>query len=335
MAVEEVSASGGIDGRPLEIRREDDNESVNEGRLMAQTLVNDPDVMAVIGHLQSHVTVPAAAIYELGGVLLFAPAATSPELTSKGYRHIFRGTFDDAFTGSKLAEYALARGWKKIAIYYVRSIYGRTLSNAFEERLSRDLEAQVVARDSYDPVQRVRAEKLEQEIVRWRQLELDAIFLASEVPAAGDIIRTIRTAGIDVPILGGDAMSSPALIQTGGEAVEGTVVACFFHPEDPRPVVREFVEQFRAEHGKVPDVGAALAYDAVKVLVHAMRQAGTPAPGAVAEALRTMAPFEGVTGTFAFDDSGTLEGRRPCLVEVRDGDFHYSSASAGGSGGES
>ena len=322
MAVDNINDAGGVLGRPIRVMAVDDRQSVNEGRLVAQRLAENPEIMAVIGHLQSYVTVLAAAIYDLAGLVLVAPAATSAELTSKGYRRVFRATLTDQIIGSHLAELAQLREYRRMAIYYVRSDYGRALANAFEEH-SYNLDVAVVARQSYDPNQDFSQRLLEPVLQEWGQMDLDAVFLAGQVPGAGRVIAAIRSAGIEVPILGSDAMGSPSLIAEGGVAVEGTVVASFFHPDDPRPEVRSFVNDFRARSGHDPDVASALGYDAVRLLGHAMELAGSPAPESVANALHGMNEWTGVTGSFAFDESGDLVGRRPIYVVVRDGGFDF------------
>jgi branched-chain amino acid transport system substrate-binding protein len=312
----------------------DDQESVNEGRLVAQQLADDPTVMAVIGHLQSHVTVPAAAIYDLAGLVLVAPAATSADLTSAGYRRVFRATFTDGAVGAQLAQYALDQGYRRVAIYYVRTIYGRALANAFEEALSGAGGAQVVTRDSYDPSQELGGETLGPVLSRWRQVEVDAIFLAGEVPSAGRLLRVIRREGVETPIIGGDAMSSPTLLQEAAGAAEGIVVACFFHPDEPRPEVARFNETFRARHGTVPDGGAALGYDVLRLLADAMRKAASPAPEHVAEVLHQVEGWPGVTGSFTFDEKGDLLDRRIPMCVVRDGSFRYLPTSEGPGGSD-
>lgn len=322
LAVAEVNDSGGIRGRSLRLVREDDRESVNEARLVAQRLAENPEVMAVIGHLQSYVTVPAAAIYDLAGLVLLAPATTSAELTAKGYPTVFRGTVTDQVVGRQLAEHAIAQGYRRIAVYYERSIYGRALANAFEERLASST-AEIVARESYDLEIRPREATIEPMLGHWGTLELDAVFLAGQVPSAGELIAVFRRSGFNVPVLGGDAMSSPGLIDVGGEAVEGTVVASFFHPDEPRPEVGRFVEVFRERYGEVPDAGAALGYDSVHLLAQAMRGAASPAPPDVAQALRDLRGWSGVTGPFRFDEKGDLVDRRVIKSVVRNGRFEY------------
>jgi len=322
LAVEQVNAAGGIRGRRLRVVRHDDGQSVNEGRLVAQRIAEDPQVMAVVGHLQSYVTVPAAAVYDLSGLVLLAPASTDAELTSKGYTRTFRGTFTDADVGRAMADYALAQQYRRIAIYYVRSNYGRALANAFEERAMAS-GVQIVARASYDGGETADVRSFAPTLRQWSQLQIDAVFLAGEVPLAGTLIRQIREAGIRSPVLGGDAMSSPALLSVGGDAVEGTVVASMFHPGEPRPQVRTFVEQFRARYGADPDPGSALGYDAVRLLAHAMSQAPSVAPAEVATSLHALRDWPGVTGTFSFDEHGNLSGRRIVKMVVRDGRFEY------------
>lgn len=320
MAADEINGAGGVLGRHISLVTVDDQESVNEGRLVAQRLAGDPEIMAIVGHLQSYVTVPAAAIYDLAGLLLVAPTSTSAELTSKGYERVFRATLTDQVIGRAMAEFAELREYRRVAIYYVRNGYGRALANAFEER-SYDLDIGVVARQSYDPNQDFGQRALEPVLQEWRQMDLDAVFLAGQVPVAGRVITGLRSAGIDAPILGSDAMSAPSLITEGGFAAEGTVVASLFHPVDPRPAVQRFVSDFRARNDHDPDTAAALGYDAVRLLAHAMETAGSPAPERVADAMRGVRAWKGVTGSFTFDEKGDLVGRQPVHLVVRNGAF--------------
>lgn len=322
MAVDEVNAAGGIGGRPLALRMEDDRGSVNDGLLVAQRLADDPTVAAVIGHLNSYVTVPAAAVYEAGGLVLVAPASTDPSLTAKGHARVFRIVPTDRQTGREMAEFASARGHRRVAIYYVRNSYGRALANAFEERAA-TAGVTVVARASYAPEAAGDGRTFAPTLGEWKDMELDAIFLAGQVPQAGYLVAEARRQGITVPVLGADAMLSPRLIQAGAGAVEGTVVPAPFHLEEPRPEVRRFAERFRARYGRDADAGAALGYDAVHTLAAAMRRAGSAAPEDVAAALRDLRDLDGVTGRITFDERGDLASREIRKAIVRDGAFRY------------
>lgn len=322
MAVEEVNAAGGIGGRRLKLRMEDDRGSVNDGLLVAQKLADDPSVAAVIGHLHSYVTVPAASIYETAGMVLLAPASTDPELTAKGYSRTFRLIPTDQQTGREMAEYASQQGFRRVAIYYVRNGYGRALANAFEERAAA-AGLTVVARASYAPEAQGDGRTFAPTLAEWKDTSLDAIFLAGQVPQAGYLVAEARRQGIAVPILGDDAMSSRALMQAGAGAVEGTVVPTPFDPGEPRLEVRRFTATFHRRYGTNPDAGAALGYDAVQVLAAAMRAAKSAAPEDVAAALRATKDHQGVTGLVSFDARGDLRARAMVKTVVRGGTFHY------------
>ena len=321
MAADEINASGGVLGRKIRIVREDDHESVDEGRLVAQRFAENPDVVAVIGHLQSYVTLPAAPIYDLAGLVLLAPAATDPGLTGGAYRRVFRGTFSDLVAGRQLADFARSRGYRDVAIYYVRNAYGRGLANAFEERAG-EVGIRIAARQSYDPNAAPTAQGLEPLLSEWKNVDFDAIFLAGETPHAAVFLSEARRHGITVPVLGGDALGVPDLLSAGA-AAEGTVAVAAFHPDVPDPEVRRFTAAFQQRYGREPDAGAALAYDAVRVLADAMKRAGSADPERVAEALHATRDWRGVTGPFTYDAQGDLPGKPIITVVVRGGRFEY------------
>lgn len=326
MAVDEINAAGGVRGRQIVLRKEDDHEAVDEGELVAQRLANDPDVVAVIGHLQSYVAVPASAIYDLSGLLMIAPTATDPELTAHGYSRVFRATFTDAEVGRQMAEFAARQGYRRIGIYYIRSDYGRNLANAFEERAN-DLGLTIPVRQSYEPNDPAGSDSFGPALRGWSDAGLDAIFLAGEVPSAARAIVAARAEGLTVPIIGGDAMSSGELISVAGSAAEGTVVATAFHADEPRPEVRRFTVAFEKRYGAAPDAGSALGYDVIRLLASAMERAGSSIPDSVASALHAMHGWKGVTGEFTFDSEGNLVGRSIAKMVVRHGVFEYLSDS--------
>jgi len=322
MAMEEVNAEGGVAGRRLRLVRYDDKESIDEGRLVAQRIAQDPDVVAVIGHLQSYITVQAARVYDQAGLVLMAPTATAPDLTEQGFTRVFRATFTDETVGSQLADLAAARRLGSVGILYIRNTYGRNVANAFEMRAAQ-LGIRIAIRDSYDPSEQADARSFERILRVWKNQEIDVIMLAGEVPSAAIFVSQARAQGIEVPILGGDAMSSPGLMAVAGRAAEGMIVASFFHPDEPRQETARFVAAFQRRYGVAADAGSALGYDCVRVIARAMKQAGSVAPDDVAVALRTLAVNEGVTGTFRFDSHGEMVAKPIVMSIVRDGRFNY------------
>lgn len=321
MAVDEINAAGGIEARRLRLARFDDRESIDQGRIVAQQIADDPAVVAVIGHLQSYVTVEAASVYNRAGLVLLAPTATDPRLTRLGYKRVFRATFTDDAMGRRLADHVASQQRKKIAVYYIRNDYGRNVANAFETR-ARELGVAVLARSSYDASEQVTERTFDQVLSDWKPMELDTIVLAGEVPSAAIFVAQARRKGITAPIVGGDAMSSTVLMKIAGQAAEGMIVATYFHPDQPRPEIERFSAAFTARYGAPPDAGAALGYDCARLLGNAMRSAGSAAPDDVAKALGDLAGWPGVTATFSFDESG--DAATPVVLSiVRQGRFEY------------
>lgn len=321
MAVDEVNASGGVNGRRLRLARYDDRESINQGRIVAQQIAADPDVVAVIGHLQSYITVQTAGVYDQAGLVMVAPTATDPKLTQLGYARVFRATFTDDSVGRQLGELVASQQRKNVAVYYIRNDYGRNVANAFEER-ARQLGVAVQARNSYDPSEQASERTFDQVLTEWKPMGLDAILLAGEVPSAAIFVAQARRKGIDVSIFGGDAMSSPALMAIAGAAAEGTTVASYFSLDEPRPEVVRFSAAFAAKFKAPPDAGSALGYDCVMLLAHAMKEARSAVPDDVARQLHALKDWRGTTGTFSFDDAGNAT--KPVIFSVvRDGRFAY------------
>jgi branched-chain amino acid transport system substrate-binding protein len=322
LAVEQINAAGGINGRSLRLLPEDDEDSVNTGRLIAQRLSRDPTVVAVVGHLQSYVARPAAAIYDQAGLLVLAPTATTPDLTTQGYGRTFRTIFTDDEVGRQMAEYAGRRGCKRAAIFYMRSDYGRRMANAFEERAVEG-GMTVVDRQSFNSDTPVNPRNLTVILDDWAARGLDALFLATEGSHAAVIARAIRARGLKWALIGGDALGTSDLFSEGTEVVEGAVLASPFHPDEPRDEVKRFVTAFRGRFQGPPDAAAALAYDTITLLAHAMTQSRSTNPATVAQALHALKGWPAVTGPITFSPEGDLIGRSVVTLVAREGRFEY------------
>lgn len=317
LAVEEVNASGGPLGRPIEIVQRDDMAQVNEARIVAQTFSQNYNMVAVIGHLHSFTTVPASAIYDRAGMLLLAPTATDPDLTRKGYPLVFRSTFDNEMIGRELGRYVAEQGYQRISVCYVGNEYGRELANAFEAELS-DRNISVTSRQGYSAEMRTSTSNVNRIIAEWTSA--DVVFLAGEVPVAPMLMAAARKAGVEATFIGGDALRIPRVIQIGGDATEGLVVPYEFHPSDTEAKARAFVASFRDRFGVDPDAGAALGYDSIHLLAHSITKAGSAVPSEVATAMRE-GQWQGVAGVYGFDAQGNRTDVSVKLMKVVDQDF--------------
>lgn len=319
MAVDEINAAGGVLGRKIKIIKRNDRLSVSKGLMIAQEFANNPNMVAVIGHLNSYISIPASATYQSAGLLMISPGSSGMRLTHQGFNLVFRTMQNDKNQGEQLADYAQSQDYHNVIIYYIDNAYGLDLANYFEQHAS-DLGINIVDRRSYDKSSHHYRHVLED----WKSLySFDAIFLAGSLPESSQIIREMRRVGIKVPVFGGLGLDSPQLIQLGGSAVEGTVVASSFSPGMPGPKVPKFDREYLARFGKLPDSSAAGGYDTVDLLAYAMRKAGTTVPAKMAAVLHKTRGWVGVTGRYTFDANGDVVHKPMVFKIVKNGRFQY------------
>jgi branched-chain amino acid transport system substrate-binding protein len=318
MAVEEINGAGGILGRQVQIVQRYDESSATQAKLVAQQFASDLDMVAVVGHWGSDMAISASATYEFAGLLMICPAATSPKLTQQGFRLVFRTSPSNKQVGPQLASFAASQGYERMMIVSAKDAYGRGLGNVFEMHAGKEGIA-IVDRVSYSDGESDFAPFL----THWGELDFDAVFVAGTNPEVAYFVERVRRLGVTQPILGGEGPTTDDLWEIAGEAAEGTITAAYFHPDDPRPEVRRFKADFQERYGVPPDVWAAQGYDAVYLLAHAMETAGSTVPEEVADALRSIEGWPGVTGSHTFQASGDVVDKPIVLNIVRNGAFEY------------
>lgn len=318
LAVEEINADGGINQRDIKILEMDDQALTMEGIKIAQELVNNPQVKAVIGHWDSHVTLPAASIYENAGVLMMTAMATSPKLTQNGHKYIFRNVPSDEKMGGEMAAFASEQGLRRMAIYYSDTDYGRGLANSFE-KVAQSMNVRIVDRATYFINEQDFARTME----RWKAFNFDGVFIADYMPDAGNTIKRIREVYPDIPIMGTDGLDSPDFIDVLGDTAEGIVISTLFDPEDDQPELVEFIDKFRKRYNEEPDVYAVQGYETVKLLSEAMKAGEKLTSDQTAQALRGIKQWPGLTGTLTVEENGDVTGKIIHKKVVRNGKFEY------------
>lgn len=321
MALEEVNEKGVL-GRKVKLLFKDDNASVKQGRIVAQEFAENPDMVAVIGHYNSSVTEPVSIIYQHYGLLMMTATSTDTGITSRdGLNLIFRNIPNDREVAFQTADLCLKKKFMKMAVINMDDDFGSSLANAFENRAS-NIGINVVDRRTYDNTSgSVQFKKIAE---LWKDYySIDAVFLAGVVPKAALFIKELRKTGLTIPVVGGDGLDSPLLWQTGGEYVEGVIVATYFHPDEPEKKAKEFTHKFYKKYGKKPDAWAAQAYDTLKVLCVGFEKAKTTIPNQVSKALKSMEPYYGATGEISFDNKGDVNNKKITAKIVKNQKFEF------------
>jgi branched-chain amino acid transport system substrate-binding protein len=334
LALDELTSKqkGMIGGVPVRVVVEDDQGRPEEAATVVQKLINQDQVVAVIGEVASSRSLAAAPICQQNNVVMISPSSTNPKVTQVG-DYIFRMCFLDDFQGESIARFTAENlKLKKVAVLKdVKNDYSVALAQYFTEAFQK-LGGTVVVEQSYssgDPDFRAPLT-----VVKARNPE--ALIVPGYYTEAGLIARQSRELGLKVPILGGDGWESQKLIEIGGAAMNG----CYYtnHWSLDQPQIQPFLTAYRAKYQRDPDAIAGLAYDAAQVLFQSLGKLATddPAsfkalttPGAAADAHKAAAgklrdniaatkDYAGVTGTITLD--ANRNARKPIVViGIQDG----------------
>ena len=314
MAVEEANATGGVGGRRVELIVRDTRSDVGETERVVRQLADEARVHALLGEIVSSRTVAAAAAAQAAGVPLLTPSATSPEVTRAG-DYVFRSCYTDPLQGSALAYFAVHTLGARRAAFLIDAgqNYSTELARFIREEFTRR-GGEVVLTSFYASG----ANDFRSQLGEVREARPDVVFVPGYYLEAGLLARQAAQLGITAPLVGGDGWDSPRLYEIGGDAVVGDYYSSHFSADDPDPMVRRFVEDYRRFFNNVtPDAFAATAYDAARILLDACARAPTLERAAVRDALAQTRDFPGVTGLVTFN--AARDADKP-LVVVRIGD---------------
>lgn len=318
LAVEEINAAGGINGRKLELVEREDYADVDSAVVVATDLYTS-DVVAVIGHGFSGPTLAAAPIYNGGDdpLLEIAPASSSPAVTEAG-PYTFRLCPSDLAHGAAIARWGRQRlSLGRAAVLYLNDEYGRGIRQAFEQEFQA-LQGEVVAALPYlgdIPEVGPYMDRLA------RDGRAQFIVVAGYDSDAKEILSQARRREITVPVMGGDGLEQ---IWRAGDLAEGTYATSSYFPSVDTPANNKFAAAYAQRY---PDAGppngsGAASYDAVYMLKDVISRVGTGRKkirDAFAEIGRSAPAHEGAMGTLAFDENGDVPSLRIYMGVVRNG----------------
>lgn len=330
VALEELAAASGgkIGGMAVRVVVEDDQGRPEEAATVVQKLLNQDQVIAVIGEVASSRSLAAAPYCQRAGVPMISPSSTNPRVTEVG-DCIFRMCFLDDFQGRVMARFAAENlGLKKAAILKdVKNDYSVGLAQFFSETFTQHGGTIVVEQAYSSGDQDFRAQ-----LTAIKAQNPDVVVVPGYYTEGGLIARQARELGLTQPLLGGDGWESEQLIQIGGEALDGSYYTNHWSLDAPDPNLQVFLQKYRAKFSADPDAIGGLAYDAAKVLFQALNtlatqdptifaglgssKAGTPERSAATAKLRDLiaqtSGFVGATGTITLD--ANRNASKPAVV---------------------
>ena len=317
LAVDEINAAGGINGRQVELDICDDKCDPYEASLCAQKMTANEKIFAVIGHVCSSCTLAAGPIYDKAGLTDMTVSSTNPEVTKKGWTHVFRTVANDGMQGPLIADLAFNKlGKSKVAIIYANNDYGKGLLDATQPAITK-LGAEVVAVETFAPGV---DKDFSAQLTKIAQAKPDTLVLLTDYSEGGLIVKQRIAAGLgDIAVIASGGNSHQSFIDLGGPGAEGVFFLNYFDADNPDKLVQEFVKKYVALYNEKPATEIApYGYEAPYIYKMAIEKGATKET--LPEVMHTI-KYVGVTGTTEFGPDGDVLNKGQFVLIIKDGKF--------------
>ncbi|WP_394841390.1 ABC transporter substrate-binding protein [Pendulispora brunnea] len=302
LAVEEQNKKNGIKGKKLELKTLDDQGKPEEAAVTATRLITQDKVTLILGPETSGRSLAVAPIADQNRIPMITQSATSAKVTQDGDKtrpYVFRTCFIDPFQGTVMAKFARENlKVNKVAILRdVGSDYSVGLANSFTAKFTA-MGGQIVGDVSFKSGE----PDFKAQLTAVRGKNPDAIYVPAYYTEVALIGRQARELGMKQPLMGGDGWDSPKLFEVAKGALDGSFYSNHYSPDDPSPVVQEFITKYKKAYNATPDAFAVLGYDAANLAFAAMERAKDLSGPSIREELENTKSFKGVSGTVHIDE---------------------------------
>ncbi len=298
LAIEEINAAGGIMGRQVELRIED-NASTNPTTVLAYTKLTESGVVAVIGPLRS-TQVQAASPTIAKAKIPAMIGGSDPSLTRVNNPWIFRVRPNDLYSSRVMAEFGIKElKKKKWAIIHSTDTFGTGGKNALVDALKAQGIEPVMIGGYTSNSQDFTPIALQ---IKSSGAEIIGSYMTNS-PDVGIFARQLRQLGVNAEWIGSTSVVTDTAMKLAGEALWGVYSVADF-AIDANDESRGYAKRYRAKYNADPDLYSAWAYGGVYLLKHAIEKAKSTDAEAIRNAMLSIKGLKGVEGTYNFDPNG-------------------------------
>lgn len=314
LAVDDLNAAGGINGRAVELLIRDDEQNDDVARRHLSELA-DAGVQLIIGPMTSSIAVALAPMAMQRGLALVSPTATAHELTGKADA-FFRVVSDAPRSAIHQAEFLYAQGHRSMAA--IADLKNKAFSQSWSSSALRrfgELGGRVALDTTFESNPGVEYAELARQLL---QAKADVILIVASAADSAMLIQHLRRGDAQIQLTTSSWAGTGQLIQLGGRAAEGTLVPQLFDRASQAPLYLQFVARFQQRYGEAPGFGAVNGYDATLLGAKAIRQRREGQ--SVLEAMRAIRSHGGLQRDFALDEFGD-SGAPKFLARIQNGQF--------------
>lgn len=320
LAVDEINANGGVNGKKFEYTSEDDKGDPTEAVTIYNKLV-ESDVNAIIGAITSKPSLAVAENSSSDGIPIITPTGTMGEIT-EGRDNVFRTCFTDPLQGTILANFAAEKLNAKTAavLRNTSTDYSNGVSDAFKKQAEAK-GIKVVADEGYGDTD----EDFKVQLTNIQKQNPDVIVIAEYYEKDVLIAKQIRDLGIKATILGPDGWDGVLdTIDKGSvDILNNVYFTNHYSLEDTSEKVQKFAKDYQAKYNEAPSAFAALGYDTVYLYKEAFEKAKSTSHEDVIKALKEV-EIDGVTGKIKFGENNNPV-KSATIIKISDGKYNFES----------
>lgn len=304
MAVDEVNANGGINGKKITVVESDNKSEPSEAGNAVTKLVTQDKVIAVVGPATSGCVAASAPITTANKIPQIAPSATAPGITvedGKVKEYMFRACFIDPFQGQVMAEFAdKTLKVKNVAILFDSSSdYSKGLADVFQKTME-GKGGTIVAKEAFLS----KDLDFKAALTKIKAANPEAIYVPGYYEEVSKIIKQAREIGLNVPMMGSDGWESPKLAEIAGkDALKDCYYVSAFSTQDQDPAVQAFIKAYKEKYQKDPDIFAMQGYNAGLILADSLKRAGSTDGPTLAKAIAATKDLQVANGKLTYDEN--------------------------------
>lgn len=321
LAVSEINAKGGINGKKVKLESMDDKGDATEASNAYNKLAGDNNVLAVAGPTISATTAAVAPLADQSKLVTIAPAATSDSIETGNY--LFRTCFKDSYQGEVAARFAAENlKVKKVAVLYgTGDPYSSGVGEAFAKAAEK-LGLEVVDKESSSSADDTEYSTQLQKI---QASGAELLYAPYYYSVAGPyIIPQARSVGFEGYVMGPDGYDGLKLTGDKSQYNKTYYTTHYSADDNTNTKVQDFIKSYKSKNNAEPNTFAALGYDTIYMIKQAIEKAGKNATREdVRNAVAGMT-FDGVTGKFTMDKSGSPT-KSVIVLEMKDGKPVYNT----------
>lgn len=316
MQLEKFNAAGGVGGRKVQIVYEDSKSDPKEAVNIARKFVDDKRIVAVLGDFASGPSMAAGEVYGKEGMPQLSQTASHPDFL-KVSNWQFRNITTQAQEGPFNARWLREAGVKTVAVIGLQNDWGLSATGEFAKAFEA-AGGKVTGTELFNPG----ARDFKAILTKVSQAKPEAIYFAMFYEEGALILQQARQLGVTARLYSASPFYAPKLLELAGPAAEGVLLSTTFVADNPAPHVAGFVADYKKRFGGEPNQFAAQAYDAVGILLEALKKAGPGATRAqVRDALAATANYPGVTGVTTFDKATREPNKTLAKLQIKGGKF--------------